>query len=257
MSTLSNEARPALDQLLIEDLLAIADTKLVLGNWYAVSVHNGKSLPDYAALLAIGGASFGHARALYQYLGNYGIGYSFLERGRSADDIHSMELLDAPPRSWADFIAGTFLAEQATWLLASGFLSHPDRALAGICRRIGEESYFHLKYATGWARIFADSDAQPFTDAFLQRYIPAVAWFGSPASDLLHESGIRQSSFVELQKVLADEAEKLLKIASPASVLPTAIPAATAKQRPGKRSGPLPAKLYEIVRFRDPEAAAE
>lgn len=257
MSVLSYEAKPVLDRLLIEDLLAIADTKLVLGNWYAVSVHNGKSLPDYAALLAIGGASFGHARALYQYLGNHGIGYSFLERGRSADDIRSMELLDAPPQSWADFIAGTFLAEQATWLLASGFLSHPDRGLAGICRRIGEESYFHLKYAAGWARVFKAGDAQPFTDAFLQRYDRAADWFGSSASDLLHESGIRQSSFTDLRGTFAEEAEKLLKIASPDSALPTATLSAAKDQRPGRRSGPLPAKLYEIVRFRDPEAVAE
>lgn len=257
MSAVSFEAKPVLDRLLIEDILAIADTKLVLGNWYAISVHNGKSLPDYAALLAIGGASFGHARALYQYLGNYGIGYSFLERGRSADDIRSMELLDAPPQSWADFIAGTFLAEQATWLLASGFLSHPDRALAGICRRIGEESYFHLKYATGWARIFAAGDSRPFTDAFLRRYPRAIAWFGSSANDLLHESGIRQSSFAELRGTFADEAEKLLKIASPKSVLPAGAPATAEEYRPGRRSGPLPARLYEIVRLRDPEAVAE
>lgn len=250
-------AKPELERLLIDDLLAIADSKLVLGNWYAVCTHNGKSLPDYAALLAIGGASFGHARALYQYLGNFGLGYDFLERGRSAGDIRSMHLLDAAPKSWPDFIAGTFLAEQATWLLASGFLSHPDRALAGIAKRIGEESYFHLKYATGWARVFAAGDAKPFTDAFLSRYSDAVGWFGSSDDDALHEAGVRQSALADLCASFVVESQKLLHIAAPLLGLPKSSVAATREVRPGLRQGPLPSKLFEVVRFRDPEAVPE
>ena len=257
MNAPSYDARPELERLLIDDLLAIADTKLVLGNWYAVSVHNGKSLPDYAALLAIGGASFGHARVLYQYLGNFGLGYSFLERGRSAHDIRSMHLLDAPPKSWPDFVASTFLAEQATWLLASGFLSHPDRALAGIAKRIGEESYFHLKYASGWARVFATGDAKPFADALISRYRDAIGWFGTLGDDVLHQQGIRQAAFSELRESFAEEASKLLRLAAPTLSLPEPLITARRDVRPGLRQGPLPAKLFEIIRFRDPEAAGE
>lgn len=257
MSVPSHNAVSELDRLLIDDLLAIADTKLVLGNWYTVIVHNGKSIPDYAALLAIGGASFGHARALYQYLGNYGLGYSFLERERSASEIRSMHLLDAPPKSWPDFIASTFLAEQATWLLASGFLSHPDRALAGIARRIGEESYFHLKYATGWARVFAAGDAQLFVDALVWRYQDAAGWFGVPEDDVLHQQDIRQSSFQDLRNAFEAEALNLLHLASPAHSLPASSIVARKESRPGLRQAPLPAKLFEIVRFRDLEAAGQ
>ena len=257
MSAPSYNARPEIERLLIDDLLAIADTKLVLGNWYAVSVHNGKSLPDYAALLAIGGASFGHARALYQYLGNFGLGYSFLERGRSADDIRSMHLLDAPPKSWHDFIASTFLAEQATWLLASGFLSHQDRSLAGIARRIGEESYFHLKYASGWARVFATGDAGSFTDALISRYRDAVGWFGAFGDDVLHQRGVRQSAFSDLRESFTEETSKLLRLAEPSLSLPEPPITARREIRPGLRREPLPAKLFEIIRFRDPEAAPE
>ena len=257
MNASSHDARPELERLLIDDLLAIADTKLVLGNWYAVSVHNGKTLPDYAALLAIGGASFGHARALYQYLGNFGLGYSFLERGRLADDIRSMHLLDASPESWPDFISATFLAEQATWLLASGFLSHPDRALAGIVKRIGEESYFHLKYATGWAHVFATGDARPFTDALVSRYQDALGWFGTIEDDELHQRGVRQSSLADLREAFAAEVRKLLHVASPSLSLPEPSIALRQEARPGLRQSPLPARLFEIVRFRDPEAASE
>lgn len=257
MNASLHAARPELERLLIDDLLAIADSKLVLGNWYAVCTHNGKSLPDYAALLAIGGASFGHARALYQYLGNFGLGYDFLERSRGAGDIRSMHLLDTPPKSWPDFIAGTFLAEQATWLLASGFLSHPDRALAGIARRIGEESYFHLKYASGWVRVFAAGDSKTFIDAIISRYPDAVGWFGSSGDDSLHKAGVRQSGFADLRASFAVEVEKLLRIAAPSLVLEEPPAVSTTEVRPGLRQRPLPEKLFEIVRFRDPEAVPE
>lgn len=246
-----------LGRLLIDDLLAIADTKLVLGNWYAVSTHNGKSIPDYAALLAIGAASFGHARALYQYLGSFGLGYSFLERGRTAEGIRSMHLLDQAPKSWPDFIAGTFLAEQATWLLASGFLSHPDRALAGIAKRIGEESYFHLKYASGWARVFGAGDAGQFTDALISRYADAIGWFGTSDIDILYAQGVRQSGFAEIRRSFTDEVVKLLHLAAPSASLPVQSGTAPRETRPGLRQSPLPAKLFEVVRFRDSEAAPE
>ena len=139
------------------DLLAIADTKLVLGNWYAECVMNGRSLPDFAGILGMCTANYGHTRAIFQYLAAHGRDYAELERGRGPDDIRSMNLLDEAPKGWEDFIVSTWLAELSTWMMISGFLKHEDRAIAGLAKKVGEETYFHLKYAQGWLRIIGEA----------------------------------------------------------------------------------------------------
>lgn len=243
------------------DVLALADSKLVLGNWYAECVINGRSLPDFAAMLGMGAANYGHARALYQFLASFGESYAWLERGRSAAEIHSMELLDRAPDSWEDFIASIWLAELSTWTLASAYLSHCNRTLAGIARKIGQEAYFHLKYVQGWVRVFADSD--DCRGAFLghlQKRLPlADAWFGrgdtSPACDA-GEAALPPS---RLRALLAEEVAKTLQplgaqaVAQMAGVRAGAFGADWRDD--ARRHGPLPARLFEVIRFKHPELA--
>lgn len=109
------ELEKALNPGVEADLLAIADTKLVLGNWYAECVMNGRSLPDFAGMLGMCTANYGHTRAIYQHLAKHGHDYVRLERGRGAEAIHAMNLLDEAPGGWEDFITTTWLAELATW----------------------------------------------------------------------------------------------------------------------------------------------
>ena len=116
---------------------------------------NGRSLPDFAAILGMCTSNYGHTRAIYQYLAAHGHSYEYLERGRGPEDIHSSNLLDEAPTGWEDFIVSTWLAELSTWMLASGFLNHEDRAIAGLAKKIGEETYFHLKYSKAGSRLSA------------------------------------------------------------------------------------------------------
>lgn len=241
-----------------DDLFAIADTKFVLGNWYAHSIMNGRSLPDFAALTAMTGAAYGHTRSLWQYLVNFGHAYSSIERGRGADDIRSMNMLDAPPTSWPDFIAATWLAEQATWLAISGYLNCPDRALAGLAEKIGEEAYFHLKYAEGWMEILSDSaaDTRAFAAALDKRYPVALSWFGTAkGSDILKKAGLRDIPPAKLKKAFAAEIAKGAAWTGKAVSLPDAVPEIPGWIGANRRAGPLPDRLFEAIRFRDPEAA--
>jgi len=234
---------------LAEALIAIADTKLVLGNWHVVCLNNGKSLPDYAALLAMAASAFGHARALYDHLATFGLEYAELERGRGAAAIHSLGVLDAAPGDWQDFVVTAYLADQASWLQAARYLSHPERTLAGLARRIGEETYFHLKYATGWAAEFArePASAQRARDALLRRYRQALAWF--PVNDGDAQAAGRRQAF-------AEAAQKLLDILGQGGELPSAADTTIhAGDTPLRRRAPLPERLYERVRFKDADAA--
>lgn len=240
------------------DLLAIADTRLVLGNWYAECVMNGRSLPDFAAILGMCTANYGHARAVYQYLAAHGRGYVHLERGRGPEDIHAMNLLDEAPGDWEDFIVGTWLAELASWMLASGFLKHDDRVVSGLARKIGEETYFHLKYAHGWFRIIGESApaTRRFQKAYEKRYPLALSWFGpARAADPVFAAGLRDVKLGALRRAFVKEAAGAAELlGAPVS---QKAPARVDKdwRRDARRVGPLPDGLFNVVRFKDAELA--
>ena len=238
------------------DLLAIADTKLVLGNWYAECVMNGRSLPDFAAILGMCTANYGHTRAIYQYLAAHGGDYVHLERGRGPDDIRSMNLLDDAPANWEDFIVSTWLAELATWILMSGFLRHEDRVVAGLARKIGEETYFHLKYAHGWFRVIGEGEkeARRFQNSYARRFPLALQWFGPPtAKDPAVE--MRDAPIAELRQAFVKQT------AEAGDLLGTPVEQKKAVQVPenwrtdARRTGPMPNRLFDIIRFKDPALA--
>src|SRR5688572_9815505 len=76
MAYTAAETESPLEPAFESDLLAIADTKLVLGNWYAECVTDGRSRPDFAGLLGMCTTNYGHTRALYQCLAAHGHDYA-------------------------------------------------------------------------------------------------------------------------------------------------------------------------------------
>lgn len=240
------------------DLLAIADTKLVLGNWYAECVMNGRSLPDFAAILGMCSANYGHTRALYQYLAAHGHDYAQLERGRGPDDIRAMNLLDEAPVGWEDFMISTWLAELATWMMISGFLNHGDRAIAGLAKKVGEETYYHLKYADGWMRIIGEGrkETERFVRDFDKRYPLALQWFGPAAwEDPVHAAGLRDVPLAKLREAFVREAAKAKELVDPSVKLSRRATVPREWRADARRVGPLPDGLFEVVRFKDPALA--
>lgn len=230
---------PVTDYGIDAELLCLADTKLVLGNWFAECVLNGRSIPDFAAMLGICTASYGQTRALYRHLAAGQDNYARLERGRGPGEIASMELLDAPPQHWEDFVLTTWLTEQATWTLAAQLLDHPDRSISALARKIGEEAYFHLKYGTGWFGVFAaDRDSVARLESALQTRAPsAYDWF---TGDDGGRDGFRAT---------IDDALAPLGLA-----LPVLLPRdQTGFDKARRRRGDLPSGLFEVIRFKHPE----
>jgi 1,2-phenylacetyl-CoA epoxidase catalytic subunit len=244
--------------LLQDELLCLADTKLVLGNWFAECVMNGKSLPDFAAMLGMCTASYGQTRAIYHYLDVLDYSYGQLEKERDADEIRSMDLLDEPPSDWPDFIISIWLAEQATWSMASGFLHSPDRTVAGIARKVGEEAYFHLKYASGWMRILesSDDDRKRVREVMSHRWPLALRWFGpTEATDKLSSAGWRDNPISDIRSGFTRDVQALTTSLG-VDLAQLSEPTFTTDWRPpARRTGPLPARLFEVIRFKDPELA--
>jgi 1,2-phenylacetyl-CoA epoxidase catalytic subunit len=217
---------------------------------------NGRSLPDFAAMLGMCAANYGHTRALYQLIALHGESYAKLERERGPDEICSMELLDEAPRSWEDFIACIWLAELATWTLASRYLHHADRTLAGLARKIGQEAYFHLKYANGWLRVFADSPdcTEAFRTHFARRRPLAVRWLGREEGDAALAAGEAALDVQSLRGAFDAEIARSFDALGWADE-PVKAQFGRDWRDAARRHGSLPDALFEVIRFKHPELA--
>jgi 1,2-phenylacetyl-CoA epoxidase catalytic subunit len=226
------------DTALTDTLLSLADTKLVLGNWCVATVFNGRSIGDFATLLAIAGTSLGAARSLYRLLEDHGFNYSWLERERSSDAIASMDLLDSAPRSWADLMVTIFLAESATSAFARRLVDSGDRRLSVQAGLLSKDSAFHETYCLGWIKVLAVHERDQLLDALRVRVPLALRWLAAGG-----DAGT--PAFAPAVDKLAAAAG----VAVPAAAAP--MPADWDARR--RRSGALPPGLWENVRFKDVE----
>jgi hypothetical protein len=123
-------------------------------------------------------------------------------------------------------------------------LAHPDRAVAGLAKKIGQETYFHLKYVHGWLRIIgqAKQETAAFQAAFAVRYPLALQWFGADQDNPARDAFVREIAAAE--KHLGAPLERVARV-----------PLGNDWRADARRAGPLPKGLYEVVRFKDPQLA--
>ncbi|MDC0651405.1 phenylacetate-CoA oxygenase subunit PaaI [Hellea sp.] len=189
-----------ISQALLGELLCISDSKWVLGHWYVKVIPNGRSVPDFSSMAGMAQDELGQTRAMLDYLEqSFNLPENQLEFGRSIEDIHSMELLDASPRNWGDFVVTAFLAEQALWSVLEGFVGSSNVGLSNMCKKFSEEGYFHRLYVDGWMEALTDEEKQDAIKAMPKRLSHARQWFNF-GSDLLNEKDIRPWSASECRE---------------------------------------------------------
>jgi 1,2-phenylacetyl-CoA epoxidase catalytic subunit len=245
----------AVELTLYDELLCVADTKLVLAGWYMIVLPNGRGIPDWNALCGMLQDHYGHARALYQYLGRYGLTREEAEWARGPEEIRSARLLDRPPRSWTDFVVTMLCAEHLLSTLLGGYRDNEqDRALAGLARKMEREARFHLNYATGWLRALAGEDPSVITP-FRDRLSLALDWWGPDETDCLFEAGPRTAPEQALRDTFVGALEAELPDANPGDS--AGVDATPGWRREFRRSGPrgIPESLYELIRFKYVELA--
>jgi ring-1,2-phenylacetyl-CoA epoxidase subunit PaaC len=180
------------------ELLCIADSNWVLGHWYTNCMLNGRELTDFTSMAGIAEDKLGHVRALFRFMEEY---YELpehqLEFGRDIDAVHSMELLDAPPQNWADFILTLFLADAAIWRLENTLRDGNFTAVANLTTKFGEEVYFHQLCLDGWLKALDGAEKADLLVALPSRLSQAHAWFNSADDDPLLEAGIRTQSVTD------------------------------------------------------------
>lgn len=209
------------------ELLCIADSNWVLGHWYTNCMLNGRELTDFTSMAGIAEDKLGHVRALFRFMEEYfELPEYQLEFGRDVDQIHSMELLDAPPQNWGDFVLTLYLADAAVWRLSNTLRTGNFAPVANLMTKFGEEVYFHQLCIDGWLKALDERERADLASALPGRLPLALTWFEGPVTDALLDAGVRtqrvedaKAAFIEtvLTKLssFADVSEDLLASVAP------------------------------------------
>ena len=173
---LGAEPRAALRGL----ILALADSKRVLGLRYSDRMLGAPTLEAGIAASSMAQDEWGHARLTYALLGDFGDDPKALEHERPAAEYRSHPALDAQLASWPDLIAAMLTVDTA---LAIQYRALVDSRYAPAHNRVQkmlDEERFHYEYAAGWVRrMAAVPELKEELAASLARYLPeALRWLG-------------------------------------------------------------------------------
>ena len=239
---------------LIGELLCIADSNWVLGHWYTNCMLNGRELTDFTSMAGIAEDKLGHVRAMLRFMEDYfELPEMQLEFGRGIDEIHSMELLDAPPQNWGDFVLTLYLADAAIWRFSNTLRQGNFAPVANLVTKFGEEAYFHQLCIDGWLKALDDSERAELKTALKARLPLMFAWFESAADDALLVDGIRAQSIADARAALAEDLS--IKLASIIEISDQEIQALAEEKKSGEwdalrrrpRGSVMPSRLWESI----------
>jgi ring-1,2-phenylacetyl-CoA epoxidase subunit PaaC len=178
---LSADTRAAVRDL----VLALADSKRLLGYRYAEWMLGAPELETGIACASMAQDEWGHARLLYALLKEFNEDVDGLEHGRQPDAYHSMEVLDNPVASWPELVAVMVLVDGAVSMQIEALRSSSYEPLRQRVEKVLDEEKFHAAHGAAWFRSLAggpDAAREALTRE-ANRILPRVlAWFG-PDSD--------------------------------------------------------------------------
>jgi ring-1,2-phenylacetyl-CoA epoxidase subunit PaaC len=192
---LGDEARQALRAL----ILALADSKRVLGLRYSDRMLGAPTLEAGIAASGMAQDEWGHARLTYALLSDFGDDPKALEHERGAAEYASHPALDAGFGSWADFIATILLIDTSLAIQYGALLESRYAPAHNRVQKMLDEERFHFQYAAGWTRrMAATPGVRDELAASLARYLPqALQWLGD-------DNGAASKRLVEERLVSAD-----------------------------------------------------
>ena len=176
-------------------ILALADSKRVLGLRYSDRMLGSPTLEAGIAASSMAQDEWGHARLTYALLGDLGDEPKALEHERPAAEFRSIAALDEAIDGWPGMIAAALLVDSALSVQYAALLDSRYTPVHNRVQKLLDEERFHFQYAAGWARRIAQvPELRGALAQALGRYLaPALAWLGrdeAPATQRLQEAGI-------------------------------------------------------------------
>lgn len=161
-------------------ILALADSKRILGLRYSDRMLGSPTLEAGIAASSMAQDEWGHARLTYALLGDLGDDPKALEHARTAAEYRSLSVLDAELQGWNGMIAAALLIDMALTGQYAALVDSRYAPLRNRVQKLLDEENFHFQYAAGWTRSIARVPALrgPLA-AELRRVLPeALRWLG-------------------------------------------------------------------------------
>ena len=176
-------------------VLALADTKRLLGIRYSDWLLGAPSIEDGIACSGMAQDEWGHARLLYALFKECDEDPVAIEQDREPAAYANAPALDAPFEEWTDVVAAMYTVDGALTVALEALGSGRFDVAAGrIPKMLGEERY-HADLAAAWLRRLAagaEEGATLLRDAFERTLPSTLAWL-APDDDV--HAGLATAGF--------------------------------------------------------------
>lgn len=170
-------------------VLALADTKRMLGIRYSDWLLGAPSIEDGIACSGMAQDEWGHARLLYSLFKEWDEDPTPIEQDREAEGWANAPALDEPLPEWTDVIAVMYVVDGALSVALRAFGDAGFEAAAGRTSKMLDEERYHADLASAWLRRLAagTEEGRAALRASVERVLPStLAWLGP--EDELHEA---------------------------------------------------------------------
>ena len=199
-----------------DTLVALSDTKLLLGYHYGEWTFGPPAIEAGIAACSMAQEEFGHGRLLNGILKReFDLEIDPLNDTRPPEAFASIAFLDRPFASWADVVAANIAVDQALSLEIGAFADSGFEPLARVAAKMLLEERFHHEHAEGWVRLMEGRRgiARDALRVSLARALAeAAAFFGPPGHDAdLIAAGDKRVADDELREALLSRVARLLE----------------------------------------------
>ncbi|HET9332026.1 MAG TPA: Phenylacetic acid catabolic protein [Gemmatimonadota bacterium] len=213
------------EETLRSTLVALSDTKLLLGYHYGEWTFGPPAIEAGIAACSMAQEEFGHTRLLNGILKReFDLEIDPLADVRPPEAIASIAFLDRPLGSWTGLVAANAVVDLALSLALSSFEGGSFQPLARVVPKMLLEERFHAEHAEGWVRLIESrgGEARGALRRALSGALAAVtAFFGPPGHDAdLVGSGVRTSDDEALCRRLCSRIASLVGDASEVGLVP-------------------------------------
>lgn len=197
-------------------ILALADSKRLLGTRYAEWILGAPELETGIACASMAQDEWGHGRLLYALLKDFGDEVDRLEHGREPAEYRNLEALDRAPESWPELVAINAFADAALTVQLRALV---ESSYAPLRQRVGkllDEEEFHALHAAAWCRRLAAAgdEARTMLATAARRIVPpTLRWFGPAGntSDMLAQAGVSNADADQLRTRYIEAVRPLLE----------------------------------------------
>lgn len=202
-------------------LVALSDTKLLLGYHYGEWTFGPPAIEAGIAACSMAQEEFGHTRLLHGILKReFDLEIDPLADLRRPEEFASIAFLDERLESWSGLVAANAVVDVALSLLLSSFEEGSFAPVARVVPKMLLEERFHAEHADGWVRLIESEEGlarEALRDALATALRDTAAFFGPPGHDAVQiRSGARTADDDGLRRRLCARIAGLVR--DPAAV---------------------------------------